>query len=53
MGTAEEYLKSIKRLDSFILVYDRELKAMEELAMSAAVGELQEDKVQTLSLIHI
>lgn len=52
MGTAEEYLKSIKRLDSFILVYDRELKAMEELAMSAAVGELQEDKVQTSINLH-
>lgn len=49
---AEEYLKSIKRLDSFILVYDRELKAMEELAMSAAVGELQEDKVQTSINLH-
>ena len=52
MGTAEEYLKSIKRLDSFILVYDRDLKAMEELAMSAAVGELQEDKVQTSINLH-
>ena len=52
MGTAEEYLKSIKRLDSFILIYDRELKAMEELAMSAAVGELQEDKVQTSINLH-
>lgn len=49
---AEEFLKSISRLDSFILVYDRELKAMEELAMSAAVGELQEDKVQTSINLH-
>lgn len=49
---AEEYLKSISKLDSFILIYDRELKAMEELAMSAGVGGLTEDKVQESLNLH-
>lgn len=49
---AEEFLKSISRLDSFILIYDRELKAMEELAMSAGVGGLAEDKVQESLNLH-
>lgn len=49
---AEEFLKSISRLDSFILIYDRELKAMEELAMSAGIGGLTEDKVQESLNLH-